>query len=92
MATPPPAQNQQWLHQLLLDIRSDLSRTETKVDGLAGQFDSMRKEYKEDRKDTGAKIENLQSFKHRVLGMASGISVAAGFAMSLLVNWVTRKF
>jgi len=100
--TPPPARDE-WLHDILLDIRKDLGRTEGKVDNLSDNLESMRREYRKDIailrrehqsdiKDTNAKVESLQGFKNRLLGLASGISVVVGFGMSLLVNWITRKF
>lgn len=74
------------------DLRTMVAESNSNIATVDRDFREFRKEYREDRKDTGAKIENLQSFKNRVLGLASGISVVMGFGISLLVNWVTRKF
>jgi hypothetical protein len=100
--TPPPARDE-WMHDILMKIHKDLGRTEGKVDNLTGDFQNMQREYRKDiailrrehqseLKDTNTKVESLQGFKNRLLGLASGISVVVGFGMSLLVNWITRKF
>ena len=68
-----------------------LEQLDRSVQNLREDFRDVRKEFREDLSGLENEVKNLNGFRHRILGVASAVSAAAAFVMSVLVAYVTKK-
>ena len=62
------------------------------IQNLREDVREMRKEFREDLSGLESEVKNLNGFRNRVVGVASAVSAAAAFVMSVVVAYVTKKF
>jgi len=70
---------------------TQFEQLEKSIENLRDDVREMRKEFREDLMGLENEVKNLNGFRNRVVGVASAISAAAAFVMSVLVAYVTKK-
>jgi len=70
---------------------TQFEQLEKSIENLRDDVREMRKEFREDLMGLENEVKNLNGFRHRILGVASAVSAAAAFVMSVLVAYVTKK-
>ena len=68
-----------------------LEQLDRSVQNLREDFRDVRKEFREDLLGLENEVKNLNGFRNRVVGVASAVSAAAAFVMSVVVAYVTKK-
>ena len=70
---------------------TQFEQLEKSIENLRDDVREMRKEFREDLMGLENEVKNLNGFRNRVVGVASAISAAAAFVMSVVVAYVTKK-
>ena len=70
---------------------TQFEQLEKSIENLRDDVREMRKEFREDLMGLENEVKNLNGFRNRVVGVASAVSAAAAFVMSVLVAYVTKK-
>jgi len=91
--------------KLLLELHSKFGTFEGKQETMSKSIDNLgadvrevrnniqdvRKEFREDLMGLENEVKNLNGFRNRVVGVASAVSAAAAFVMSVVDAYVTKK-
>jgi predicted nucleic acid-binding Zn-ribbon protein len=70
---------------------TQFEQLEKSIENLRDDVREMRKEFREDLMGLENEVKNLNGFRNRVVGVASAVSAAAAFVMSVVVAYVTKK-
>lgn len=83
------------IYRILLDMHKDFGKNQKEMGVLQGKVDKVLSDQasiKMEIQNVEHKVESLQMFRNKMLGVASVVSMVMGFVMSIVVNLVTRKF